>query len=154
MPTQQPAPGLIFEYVYTGESYFRATLNDDLTVTMIDAQTTRTVSVGSLYGLGTLEAWAKRCLATLNGETTYCTLGPVGERMARRYAEKCKPLGNKRGAAFHRALGRLGIPSHAHYEVCGMALGQPVRSLAALNEHEARQAWAYARREYAPAHAA
>lgn len=149
-----PQPGLIFEYTYTGEAYFRATLNADLTVTMVDAQTTRTVTVSSLYSLGTLEMWAKRCLATMNGEATYCTLGPVGERMAQRYAEGCKPLGNKRGSAFHRALARLGIPSHAHYEVCGMALAHPVASLAALSEHEARKAWAYARREYTSAHAA
>jgi hypothetical protein len=153
---RNPQPGLIYEYTYTGESYFRATLNADLTVTMVDAQTCRTVEVGVLYSLGTLEMWAKRCFDTANGQKTFCTLGPVGLRMARKYAEKCGALGRKRAAAFHRQLAKRGIPGAEHYAVCARALGREVLSLSTLTEDEARKVWATVRggEAHAPAHAA
>lgn len=78
-----PAPGVIFECVTLGDpgSFLRAVLNDDLTVTVQDAHTTRTVSVGVFYSQGILQAWAARCHW---GEEGW-TLGPVGVRMARNF---------------------------------------------------------------------
>ncbi|GHF60435.1 hypothetical protein HNQ07_004227 [Deinococcus metalli] len=153
---RNPQPGLIYEYTYTGESYFRATLNADLTVTMVNAQTCRTVEVGVLSSLGTLEMWAKWCFETANGQETYCTLGPVGLRMARKYAEKCGALGRTRAAAFHRQLAGRGVPGTEHYAVCARVLGRGVQSLATLTEDEARKVWASVQsgEVHKPAHAA
>ena len=153
---QQPAPGIIYEYHngYAAESWRRVTLNADLSVTIEDAQTERTMNLGVLYQLGTLEAWARDCFEAANGRNPGFKLGPVGYRIARKYALRSGALGSQRAAAFHRALSRLGFPAAAHYELCAKALGRPVLSLATLSEDEARRAWFYARRPACPPHAA
>ena len=85
-----PKAGLIFERVIEDNpsGFFRAVLNDDLTVTVQDTQTERTFCVDVLYSLGTLQAWAARCHFGELGLTP----GPVGLRMASYYARHERQL--------------------------------------------------------------
>ncbi|AFZ69773.1 hypothetical protein [Deinococcus peraridilitoris] len=142
---RQPKPGLIYQHG-EGEGFTRLTLNANLTITIEQGSTTRTLEVASLKDI--LPTWAQRCYQATRGELTGLKLGEVGKRMARKYAEKTGALGAPRAAKMHHQLQKLGIPARAHYELCSQVLGRPVLSLATLTEDEARRAWYYARHEY------
>ncbi|MXV21945.1 hypothetical protein [Deinococcus xianganensis] len=144
------APGLIYENL-DGYGYFRASLNSDLSVTMVDGQTTRTVTLPVLELLGTLKAWAKRCADALAHPEQFPNLmiGPVGERLAQRHgrAIPAPTIGKARACTLHRDFARLGVPSGTHYALCSRALNTTVTSLAALTDEEVLLVWDFARRE-------
>lgn len=50
-------------------------------------------------------------------------------------------IGKARAATLHRLMARAGIPSGQHYGFASDALGEPVYSLAALSEQQARVVW-------------
>lgn len=63
-------------------------------------------------------------------------------------------IGKRRGCELHRLMSRVGIPSREHYGFAGAALDQPVYSLAALTEADARQVWRFLCETCSGAHAA
>ncbi|WP_420594297.1 hypothetical protein [Deinococcus sp.] len=88
----------------------------------------------------TVVHWGRICYHSLRHEL-FAEVGPVGKRLAYRYAAHIGSLGAKRGAAMHAALRRAGVPDGQHYAAATAALNWPVVSLAVLTPQEAAAVW-------------